>query len=629
MIRDHELTWMRMPEEPAARPPDEDEEDGHAMYDAAQRAVEKVCGAGKQQVSMFLPRTVGFDGSRDGDWEELTSDSRSWRWQPAGPIERQGHEANSLAAFNTVFEMQRKIATGGFSEVHFAVRRRTGEGVAVKKLTSFDHSSDSDITTEADLLRRLDHPHIIHTFDCYNQGRQIYLVQEYAAGGELFNWCRERRRPVREPDHRRIAYQLLDGLSYLHAHGVIHRDIKPKNVLMMSSSDDANLRITDFGLSRQLKKPSGAAGVLTSPVRDLGLDATRTRRARSVTRSFVGTADWMAPEVLVCATRENNAGYSFPADVWGAGCVLFALMVGRLDDTSPFNPAANPAANPPKAGRCADADGSRERTVPRESAYSSLFENILEKRLSFAELPSAGAKDLLQRLLALKPHERCSASGALSHSWLAFERPSANNPFGITAPALNRRASASCVAGLVGGQRSRRSSLVGTPRGASPKPPSQHVSPSTPRAETSPRGFGVATQSARRAGAAANDASPRDSPKVSPVLTRRASAIAESQRKTPSPTNVPRDRSPMTLRLPRMSSLPRSLSNNRSVTPSPPPTPSYKSQFPSPPSPTSPRDRSPAAGFKVPSENGPTGIMRPPPLNKPVPLRASPTPSSP
>jgi serine/threonine protein kinase len=165
----------------------------------------------------------------------------------------------------------------------------------------------------------------------------------------------------------------------------MHRDIKPKNLLMANREDTSSLRIADFGLCRRIGASSPEVG---------------SRRRRSVTRAFVGTAPWMAPEVLVCACEEAG-GYSFPADIWSAGCVIYSLCSGSLSDTGPFIIEEDLETH-------AEAD-----------VLSSMFRALLEQQLTMQHIANPGARSLLQAMLKTVPIERISARQALEQEWLA------------------------------------------------------------------------------------------------------------------------------------------------------------------------------------------------------------------
>jgi serine/threonine protein kinase len=243
--------------------------------------------------------------------------------------------------------MEDKIGAGAFGTVHVATRLRSGQQVAVKKVRAGENVTEEDVRLEADIMRRLDFPHVVQLLDYFwmdsqRGGRsEVWLVESYAEGGDLPCWVRARKRPLRESDHQRLALMLLRGLAYLHSHGILHRDIKPRNLLMSSGALDATLMIGDFGLCRRLRKRTDGGGEGTDDASgtaaqgshggEAATDAakadeatavgtghaappTRRRsRAERVSKGFVGTAGWMAPEVLVCAC-EGAQGYSFAAE---------------------------------------------------------------------------------------------------------------------------------------------------------------------------------------------------------------------------------------------------------------------------------------------------------------------------
>ena len=198
--------------------------------------------------------------------------------------------------------------------------------------TSKNHNRSGllkELRAEAELMQRLDHPHVIRTIDAYYVelagGRpEVWLIEEYAHGGQLFSWCRRRSRPLRDLDHQRLAYELLDGLNYLHTHGVLHRDIKPENLVFASRPDYARSR------GKSSSSSSGSSGAPAPAAFRLPLSMLRL----SVRTSLQRSARWFACGFRLSPDPTEN-GYLTHRSRHPCGCDVCACV--RLD--VPVRPA--------------------------------------------------------------------------------------------------------------------------------------------------------------------------------------------------------------------------------------------------------------------------------------------------
>jgi serine/threonine protein kinase len=171
------------------------------------------------------------------------------------------------------------------------------------------------------------------------------------------------------------------ALEYLHSLRVVHRDLKPDNLLI---AHDGHVKLTDFGLSKVglINSTDDLSGPAVSGTSLLGEDESHTftsedQRERRKKRSAVGTPDYLAPEILL------GTGHAYTADWWSVGVILFELLVG----IPPFN-----AEHP-----------------------QTIFDNILNRKIPWPEVPdemSLEAHDLIDRLLTEDPNQRLGARGA-------------------------------------------------------------------------------------------------------------------------------------------------------------------------------------------------------------------------
>ena len=112
-------------------------------------------------------------------------------------------------------------------------------------------SADVDrVAREIHILKILRHPVVVQLYEIVETEKELYLIMEYARGGELFDYIVSHKR-VREKDAAKFLQQILSGIEYLHKLGICHRDLKPENLLM---DDYNNIKIVDFGLSNLYKQ---------------------------------------------------------------------------------------------------------------------------------------------------------------------------------------------------------------------------------------------------------------------------------------------------------------------------------------------------------------------------------------
>eukprot|EP00878_Enallax_costatus_P023847 GHUV01025401.1.p1 GENE.GHUV01025401.1~~GHUV01025401.1.p1 ORF type:complete len:365 (+),score=61.91 GHUV01025401.1:110-1204(+) len=178
------------------------------------------------------------------------------------------------------YHIMEKLYTGYASKVYKAVCKRSNEVVVLKsyQLSAICELYQHQIFREVGLHAALEHENVVQLSAAFQEGDFVVLVQEYAAGGNLFDMLQKYGgRLTEHVTVQMVLEPFLRVLQYLHTRGIIHRDIKPENILF---SSNMTLKLADFGLAIDL------------------------RRERAVTRA--GTLDYMAPEVSRCYFRDHN-----------------------------------------------------------------------------------------------------------------------------------------------------------------------------------------------------------------------------------------------------------------------------------------------------------------------------------
>lgn len=191
------------------------------------------------------------------------------------------------------------LGEGTYGVVFKAINTETKEICALKKikLELEDEGVPSTALREISVLKTLNHPNIVKLLDVEHGENRLYLAFEFVEQ-DLKKFMDKHRKKVFKPQFvQKIAYQLLSGIDYCHSHGVIHRDLKPGNILI---DKHGNLKIADFGLARAFAIP-----------------------IKAYTHEVI-TLWYRAPEILM-----GDKFYSLGVDIWSIGCIFTELARKR------------------------------------------------------------------------------------------------------------------------------------------------------------------------------------------------------------------------------------------------------------------------------------------------------------
>ncbi len=198
------------------------------------------------------------------------------------------------------YEVQALISEGGMARVYRGRRRQDGRAVAIKVLREqYAHNAEfvARFEREAQAVARLAHPHMVQVYDHGRDGDVHYIVMEFVQGDDLKTLLR-RVGPLPEARALSIAAQVCDVLEYAHGEGIVHRDIKPQNILITHAGD---VKVTDFGIARAL-----ASTTITE------------------TGTVLGSVQYLSPE------QARGLGVGRRADLYSLGVVLYEMATGNL-----------------------------------------------------------------------------------------------------------------------------------------------------------------------------------------------------------------------------------------------------------------------------------------------------------
>jgi serine/threonine-protein kinase len=199
------------------------------------------------------------------------------------------------------YELEEVVGTGGMSSVYRAHDRLLERDVALKVLhEQFGEDGEhvERFRHEARAVASLSHPNIVTVIDRGEQDGRQFIVFEYVAGENLKNLI-ERDAPLPEHEAVELGLQIARALAFAHEHGLVHRDVKPQNVLIADGSEP---KVTDFGIARSLD----------------------VREGITQTGTVLGTSDYIAPE------QARGSRASVQTDIYSLGVVLYELLTGEL-----------------------------------------------------------------------------------------------------------------------------------------------------------------------------------------------------------------------------------------------------------------------------------------------------------
>lgn len=195
------------------------------------------------------------------------------------------------------YEMMGVVGEGSYGTVHRARNKENGVTVAVKKFIEDDSNTLKIAQRELRALRRLRHENLVNMLEHTRRRRRLYIIFEYVDGTVLDYLESQPTKRIEPSLAREITWQVLRALEFIHQHGMIHRDVKPENILY---SKEGVVKLCDFGFARPNAKING-----------------------EIFTDYVATRWYRAPELLVKETQ-----YDQGVDIWAVGCLLPEMLSG-------------------------------------------------------------------------------------------------------------------------------------------------------------------------------------------------------------------------------------------------------------------------------------------------------------
>ena len=206
--------------------------------------------------------------------------------------------------FNDYYDLMNSVGEGHFGKVYKCKDKKNGNIYAAKIIdkTKLKKKDLDLIRQEKIILKLIKHENIISLKDYFEDKQNIYFISEFYEGGDLLNYIEEKQKmgeEISEKNSARIIRKIAQGLSYLNFFGIIHRDLKPENIMFEKAYNFKTLKIIDLGICKILSYGEKA-------------------------KEPIGTNGYISPEIYL------NKDYSFKADIWSLGVILYLLITGGV-----------------------------------------------------------------------------------------------------------------------------------------------------------------------------------------------------------------------------------------------------------------------------------------------------------
>ncbi|KZS93229.1 hypothetical protein SISNIDRAFT_549623 [Sistotremastrum niveocremeum HHB9708] len=289
------------------------------------------------------------------------------------------------------WQQGRFIGAGAFGSVYQAINMDTGSLMAVKEIRFQDVAGISNlfkqIMDELKVMEMLHHPNVVEYYGIEVHRDKVYIFEEYCQGGSLASLL-ELGRIEDEGIIQVYTMQMLEGLAYLHSQGIVHRDIKPDNILL---DHMGVIKYVDFGASKILAKNQKTMQK-TRIGNSINMNAAAgTPSGLAMNNSLTGTPMYMAPEVI----KNDNRGRHGAMDIWSLGCVVLEFATGR----KPWSNLDN------------------EWAIMFQIGIATKHPPLPEP----GQLSPAGI-DFIRRCLIIDPGQRPSAVELMEHHWMVVFR---------------------------------------------------------------------------------------------------------------------------------------------------------------------------------------------------------------